>query len=288
MSSQNEMGLKNFLFKKLDPSLRAQMQLDKEAFYSVTDQRVADKISNFLLELVPASSTITDGTSCVGGNVMSFSKVFHSVNAVERDATRFQMLKNNCALVKCANVNFFKDDYMQMAGTLKQDLIFMDPPWGGPDYKHLTSVELELSGTPMPEVCEQLSRYARYIVLKLPENFNHEGLTERVTAKVTKYSNFRSLMLLVLDFGVGVGSGNGGSEGGSGEGGGDGGGGGGGGGGGEGGVGGGGFISGGGGGSAGVDKKRGLDAHDGHDGDSAGGEGDAGLGGAKRAKQQAD
>jgi predicted RNA methylase len=117
---------------------RAKMQMDEEAWYSVTDQRTAERTSKLLLKLdgITAESTITDGTACVGGNVMSFANYFAKVQAVELDSSRFQMLRNNLKIVGATNVECYNDDFTTNFHRLKQDIIFMDPPWGGPEYRN--------------------------------------------------------------------------------------------------------------------------------------------------------
>ncbi len=54
-----------------------------------------------------------------------------------------------------------------------QDVVFLDPPWGGPDYKEcpLDSLHLFLSGQTMAEVCSSLTGAARFVCLKVPFNF---------------------------------------------------------------------------------------------------------------------
>jgi hypothetical protein len=77
-------GQRFFLFSKMSKEKRAQIQMDDEAWYSVTDQRTAERTSKLMMKLVGinAESTITDGTACVGGNVMSFSKFFAKVCSI--------------------------------------------------------------------------------------------------------------------------------------------------------------------------------------------------------------
>jgi 16S rRNA G966 N2-methylase RsmD len=104
-------------------------------------------MSKVLLALpgISEASTITDMTSCVGGNVISFSRFFKKVNAIEIDPLRFDMLKHNTeTVVGATNVNFINGNAVELLlgqddGTapqqFQQDILFMDPPWGGVDYK---------------------------------------------------------------------------------------------------------------------------------------------------------
>lgn len=81
------------------------------------------------------------------------------MNAIEVDADRFAMLKNNLQILHFATtednggemhhsernehsdlhghalVRLFHDDFLSIIASLHQDVIFLDCPWGGRDYK---------------------------------------------------------------------------------------------------------------------------------------------------------
>jgi 16S rRNA G966 N2-methylase RsmD len=172
------MDKRDFLFKYLPKSIRQQLKLDEEALYSVTDQATADKITMELLKFVPATAVITDGTACVGGNTFSLSRTFQHVNAVELEPTKFGYLKHNMAVVGAENVSCYLGDILNHANVLEQSLLFLDPPWGGPDYKQHDRINLYLSGVPLDDVCRRFASSTRFIALKTPTNFNIEGFVQ--------------------------------------------------------------------------------------------------------------
>jgi adenine-specific DNA methylase len=47
------------------------------------------------------------------------------------------MLRQNLKTVGAANVECYNDDFTTNFHRLKQDVIFLDPPWGGPEYRNL-------------------------------------------------------------------------------------------------------------------------------------------------------
>ena len=66
---------RNFLFHDIPKSIRKQLKMDSVAEYSVTDANTAESISEIIMQVVGAPTTnltITDGTACVGGNVINF------------------------------------------------------------------------------------------------------------------------------------------------------------------------------------------------------------------------
>jgi hypothetical protein len=54
--------------------LREDIHVDEVALYSVSPSWMADRISKLVLELAGPDAVITDGTACVGGNVISFAR----------------------------------------------------------------------------------------------------------------------------------------------------------------------------------------------------------------------
>ena len=107
------------------------IEMDETALFSVTVDKDADVISQIVRSIIPDYALVCDATACVGGNTISFAKVFRHVTSIELDPGRYEMLKKNVSIsgygshVNCVNMNFlnFKD---QMAYS---DFIFFDPPY---------------------------------------------------------------------------------------------------------------------------------------------------------------
>ena len=161
--------------------------MDQEASYSVTQMDLADETSKEILSRLgkrgwsdPNTATITDATACIGGNTFSFAHYFAKVNAVELDETRANMLTNNVKLLcEKNNVTVIEGDYTGQLSSLKQDVVFFDPPWGGESYSDRKSISLELSGKPLVEICRDLRGRTQFIVLTVPWNFDFEKFEER-------------------------------------------------------------------------------------------------------------
>tara|TARA_B100000768_G_scaffold155480_1_gene152587 strand:- start:1179 stop:1454 length:276 start_codon:yes stop_codon:yes gene_type:complete len=56
--------------------------------------------------------------------------------------------------------------------TLRQDLVFLDPPWGGMNYKKTNSIDLFLDNINVIDIINNLYHYTRYIAMKIPVNYN--------------------------------------------------------------------------------------------------------------------
>jgi len=174
------MSKKDFYFRYVPAETRERLVLDHEASYSVTDQVTADKITRDILLFVPHHASITDGTACVGGNTYSFAKTFHTVHAVEIDSKRHMYLSNNLSVLGLKNVICICGDAVTECCKRYQDVVFLDPPWGGPEYKSHSNIQLYLSNKNLCDVCCDISLYCKYIALKVPTNFNVGSFDENV------------------------------------------------------------------------------------------------------------
>jgi len=157
--------------------LPSDMYMDEEALYSVTSMDLADEICRLLVFKlgIPRDATITDAMACVGGNTWAFARYFKAVHAVEIDARRFTMLRQNMRRILSVNdfdkIEFYRADFLQKMQELHQTIVFLDLPWGGPSYKDQTSISLNLDGMDLSVLCRRLERRATHLVLKVPTNF---------------------------------------------------------------------------------------------------------------------
>ena len=168
------------------------LQINKLGKYSITKPRPANQIANIILTYIKKITQkkmhiITDGCANVGGNTISFLLKKFSVNAVEIDKPTCTILKNNISLYKFdIKYEVFCADYTTIYETLKQDIVFLDPPWGGVDYKKKKLLDLYLQTKSgkinINMICYNLlaKKLTRLIVLKLPHNFNESGLSAQM------------------------------------------------------------------------------------------------------------
>lgn len=204
-SNTSYIAKRDFLFRFINPNTRTQIKMDDESLYSTTDQLTADRISKDILKFVPNTSIITDATACIGGTAYSFSQFFSKVNAIEIDSSRYTLLVNNISVLLKEtgkdNISFYNDDSINVCRQLKQHVIFIDPPWGGPDYKKQAKLSLYLSNIELSSVCKQLHSYTEYIVLKVPTNFDENRFianTQHFLTLVHKNTSLRKMYLLIF------------------------------------------------------------------------------------------
>lgn len=193
-------------FPDLDVVDKNSLQITKESVFSLSRKDAAEDLSAYIEQLLeedddPSILTITDATANVGGNTLSFAKHFGAVNAIEINPLACQALRNNIEVYGvAAKVQVRNADYLQVANELSQDIIFFDPPWGGPDYWKEDSIMLELSGKPLYEVINELTNKPKLVVLKVPKNFAFKEFMERVKGKYKWYKKYKNhCMILIKD-----------------------------------------------------------------------------------------
>lgn len=200
---------RDFLFKGISLNQRKSIVMDKVASFSVTESQMADKMTDKILEfaqqLKPSDNVIFDGMACVGGNTISFAQSFNSVLANEFDEARHDMLKHNVIeVLNIRNVTFFNGSIIDLAMTCEYDILFLDPEWGGPDYKFKKQLRLAISDVAVEElVTSVMSACPRVhtIALKLPINYDNDFLQRVAEGQGMSYnlfSNFHKMTLTVL------------------------------------------------------------------------------------------
>lgn len=190
-----------------DSQIYEKVQIDNDSVTYITVPSDAETITKYiekhckLIRLQPSELTITDATSGVGGNVISFAKTFKSVNAIELDTLRYQFLNNNVNAYEYDNVMCYNDDCLNLIYTLKSNIIFFDPPWGGGSYKDETKLRLKLGDNYIDDICYKLisENSVSIITLKLPKNYDLKSLYDKLTIpNVSLYSYTLNRMIVFV------------------------------------------------------------------------------------------
>jgi hypothetical protein len=160
------------VFPSATPSQRAQLILDPEGWYSITDEITADTTTEACLAVLgalqseppvdaaPPGSLAIDGTAGCGGNTASLirSSRFSRVIAFESNPERARSLTHNLTVLFPSHVgesrsccewtvrdeSFFAGLRGDGLGVVCEgqtqaalDLLFLDPPWGGQNYRQV-------------------------------------------------------------------------------------------------------------------------------------------------------
>ena len=184
--------------------------MDDVSKYSITLPDKAEIISEIIKKnyqlMFPNDNLdnliITDAMACIGGNTLSFSTYFNNVNANEINTTRFQYLIHNMKQYDKTNIYFYNDNYLNLIHKLKQHIVFIDPPWGGPIYKSQYKMDIMIQKDSQEEVKldEIISEIfademTKMIIYKLPINHNIDNF-KKYKYKMMCLKN----MLLIMVF----------------------------------------------------------------------------------------
>lgn len=126
---------------------------------------------------------IIDANAGVGGDTISFSKYFLNVYSIEKNDIHYNVLENNINSLDLKNVILYHGNFMKVIFENKihnnKNVLYMDPPWGGPDYKKQDKVNLEIELDKPNEmllhnVINKFYKYFDIIILKSPINLNFD------------------------------------------------------------------------------------------------------------------
>jgi hypothetical protein len=178
------------------------LKLTQEGEYSVTRRRDADRIMSIISKVVGdlKTKTVTDATGCVGGDTIQFALRSKFVNSIELNEENFEALQNNIAVYGLENVTLHHGDSTRVFNW-RTDILFVDPPWGGPNYKENETLELYLSHKRLDEWLEEVLRRKirpSYIFLKLPHNYNFNRLNFLSNIEMIKPYRIRNYLLISI------------------------------------------------------------------------------------------
>lgn len=166
---------------------RSKIQLTSEGIYSISDNIGSAKLVHLILKYFKSNNLIiTDATGNNGSDTIALGQKFTHVNSIELDKINFKVLENNVKHVyNLKNVDLFNGDSLEYLSKLKQDVIYIDAPWGGGDYKKNKQMELYMSKKNMGEIYNEFKSKAKLFIFKLPINYDFTNFIQ--TTMVTKY-----------------------------------------------------------------------------------------------------
>ena len=158
----------------------SRLRMTPEGLYSITRRKDGEQILFFLRSRIPELSklSITDATACVGGDTIHFSGYFRKVDSIEWKHDNFVVLRNNVEVYGLKNVILHEGDATKIFNW-KTDVLYVDPPWGGPEYYKHQRLDLFVGNSRLDNWIEEIlmrETYPKYIVLKVPQNYNFSRL----------------------------------------------------------------------------------------------------------------
>ena len=162
---------------------RYNLKISEEGKYSLSHWKDADKVSILIEYHISKYNLkdidIIDGTAGVGGNTITFSKNFNNVYATDISKLHIKLLIHNLNIYNIHNIKIMNSDICDLNIINHGHVLFLDPPWGGPDYKKYNSLTLYLGKYKLEEIVQKWVNMVskkdklKLILCKVPNNINH-------------------------------------------------------------------------------------------------------------------
>lgn len=190
------------LFPRREGIDYSKLQTTEEGSYSITRRRDAERIMNVIKKSFSnlRNMTITDATACIGGDTLNFAGYFSHVHSIELKDDNFKALTNNVEVYGYHNITLHHGDSISIF-KWNTHILYIDPPWGGKDYKKHENLDLFLSDKRLDIWLEEiLMRRNRpnFIILKLPANYNFNRLNFLVNVDAITPYQIRSYILVII------------------------------------------------------------------------------------------
>ncbi|KAG7296276.1 hypothetical protein JYU34_021401 [Plutella xylostella] len=182
------------LFHRFDEGIR----LDLESWFSVTPERVSQHIAERC-----RCDVIVDAFCGAGGNALQLPTTCERVIAIDIDPCKIALARHNATIYGVADrIEFIVGDFFQLAPTLKADVVFLSPPWGGPKYAENEHYDLETMLEPRPasQLMAAAETVSHNIALYVPRNTRSDQLVElaKTSGAVEIEQNFLGRRFIAL------------------------------------------------------------------------------------------
>ena len=142
-------------------------------------------------QICAVPSIIIDGTAHVGGDSIALALHFPNtmIYAIENDIDAFNALHHNVTEYDLPNVNVLHDDtvsVLQQKSIHPIDVLYIDAPWGGVDYKLNDNLSLYLSDIDLSEIVFNNLGNVTLFILKVPNNFDFDNFQKKLSMLTIK------------------------------------------------------------------------------------------------------
>ena len=182
------------------------LQITDKGLYSISKYQDAKWISElikkflFFNEEILSELSIIDSTAGIGGNTISFSKYFKKVYAIEINNIHYEVLLNNIKALKINNIDTYLDNFLNIINNniISSSVFFLDPPWGGKNYKNYKYFNLKIGKFPIYSIINLLyDRNFKYVILKGPLNLNLSPIYSNIKYEnMNIHSNLKKNMII--------------------------------------------------------------------------------------------
>ena len=177
--------------------------LNEEGIFSITKPYESAQIITVMQDFIGTDIRdliITDATACMGGDLVRFSRNFKFVNGIELVKENYDCLIQNCHKFGCKNIRLINSNYVDVYEDISQDVIYLDPPWGGSSYKSKDVVFLKMDNMELWELICLIRKkgIAKYLFVKAPLNISLHNIIYDSQAIIYNKSKGESFKLICI------------------------------------------------------------------------------------------
>jgi len=172
------------------------LQLTDEGKYSITRPAQGYQIVDIIKKYIPNSKAynFVDGTAGMGGDLYYVAPLFAKSVGIEKNPIHAKIAESNLKILEVKNVemhnmsviDYLEDSLISDGKTFRDDfpngidVLWIDPPWGGPGYKKYKELDLFLDGKNIGEFVKDWldNKIAKVIFVKAPANYNMRTIVE--------------------------------------------------------------------------------------------------------------
>jgi len=180
------------------------LRISNIGLYSITKPKISKKICKIIFRLIKTKDiTVTDAFGNTGGMTIMLARYFSYVNTCEIVPQNCNILKNNIKVYGLQDkVNIICGDYLDYMLKFKQDVIFFDPPWGGTNYNKIYNIHLGIDNVNISCIINKLIGHVKYILLKVPYNYNLNDLkyinNNKIIYTLNKHKINSQILIIIL------------------------------------------------------------------------------------------
>lgn len=180
------------IFPKKSGIDMSKLLLTTEGQYSVSKRRAAKKLQTIIFKYFKTNNiTVTDATSNNGSDTIMLAKYFKNVNAIELNKTNYIVLKNNIDVYGFTNINLINGDSTVELNSTNQDVIYIDAPWGGRDYKKMKQLKLFLGRMELSDIYTKFKNRTKLFIFKVPYNYDINNFIIRTKVKNLRVRSYQ-------------------------------------------------------------------------------------------------
>lgn len=187
----------NYIFPKLPKG--KYYKYTSETAFSSSSKFHAKLLGNIISKNHGKDIIITDLTAHIGGNAINLALMkFKKVYANEYSEEAYNALKHNIHMLQLDNIIPRHTDSSKKENVPEADVYFIDPPWGGIDYKNKDTIPLYIGRKKVKTIVNFLWKRPKTKGIYIKAPVNYENLTIKDAKKIPMYNKSKTKILYYI------------------------------------------------------------------------------------------